>query len=291
MKNDILKLFNVEKLGVLLSDEYSIKGFPYCKNCNTPRFADFIDEQGVRHVVRALCSCQIKKCKEEEELRLKEKRMKNFRERQKLSMIGERYLNASFKNSILTKNNTEVYKRCINYVKNADRVLSENIGLYIYGDNSSGKTHLTACMCNELISNGFTCVYTSLPKILSEIQKSFSINNGLGQADIINMLSNKQFVFIDDLGKEFLGKSTNKSQSSFAEKVLLEILNARDNNKLPTIFSSNYTIKYFAENFNLDKAIMERINVMATRVLKLDGDNFREKALIEKDKIAKELGI
>ena len=73
--------------------------------------------------------------------------------------------------------------------------------------------------------------------------------------------------------------------------MLLEVLNARYNNGRPTIFSSNYSIQELAESFSLDAAIIERINEMSTRVIKLEGDNFRDKALKEKSDIAKKLGI
>ena len=73
--------------------------------------------------------------------------------------------------------------------------------------------------------------------------------------------------------------------------MLLEVLNARYSNGLPTIFTSNYSLDDFATNFKLDKAIIERLNEMATRVIRLEGDNFRMKALEEKNKLAKSLGI
>lgn len=41
----------------------------------------------------------------------------------------------------------------------------------------------------------------------------------------------------------------------------------------------------------LDKAIIERINEMATRVIKLEGDDFRSVVRDEKSDIAKKLGI
>lgn len=42
---------------------------------------------------------------------------------------------------------------------------------------------------------------------------------------------------------------------------------------------------------NLDKAIVERINEMATRVIKLEGDDFRKAGREAKSEIAKGLGI
>ena len=72
---------------------------------------------------------------------------------------------------------------------------------------------------------------------------------------------------------------------------MFEILNARYNAKKPTIFSSNYSIGELMSVLGLDKAIVERINEMSTRVLKLEGDDFRQHSRTEKSELAKSLGI
>lgn len=284
---NITKMFNAKPLGEPKEDEYEIEGLPYCSKCNTPRFVKLRNNDGSDFITRCLCKCQA----EERDANLLEKEQQklkdNFRERQKISMMGEKYLDARFDTAVRTDSNQKIYSSCENYVKNASQVLTNNIGIYIYGNNSSGKTYLTACMCNALVEKGYTCVFTSMPKIISEIQKSYNNNAALSQAEVVEMLSRKQFLFIDDLGKEFIGQN----KSAFAEKVLLEVLNTRYNNGLPTIFSSNFSLTDFIEKLDVDKAISERVNEMSTRVFRLEGDNFRNEALKDKTKIAKSLGI
>lgn len=273
------------RLGELGADEFEKDNRPFCKKCGGARYF----EQD-KFLVRALCECQAKANAEAEAEARRLENLRRFKENQKLSMLGERYLEARFDNAVRTANNKEIYAKSINYVKNADKVLRNNLGLYIYGDNSSGKTYLTACMCNALIENGYSVIYTSLPVILAEIQGSYNAS-GLGQSEIIKRLQVAQFVFIDDLGKEFLGREYNNTASKFAEKVLLEVINARYNNGKPTIFSSNYSLKALADLFNLDKAILERINEMSARVWHLTGDNFRNSQLKDKSKTAELLGF
>lgn len=276
----------------LKEDEYlDDKGFPYCKKCKTPRFYKFDFDNGEVEIVSGRCKCQQE---ELEEMRKQEERIKNlerFKEAQKCSELGKKYLDARFETATITEHNKEAYSKCVNYAKNANEIIKENIGLYVYGDNSSGKSYLLACLCNELVAQGYSCIYTSVPRMLAEIQRSYVDNSAMGQAKIVNMLEFKTFVFIDDLGKEFLGRENNAGAAKFAEKILLEVLNARYNNGKPTIFSSNYSISELAEAFSLDKAIIERINEMSTRVIKLEGDNFRDMALKEKSDIAKKLGV
>ena len=171
-----------------------------------------------------------------------------------------------------------------------EKGLENNIGLYIYGDNSSGKTFLLACICNELVWKGYSCIYTNLASILNEIRASYD-KNGMGECAILNHLQYYNFAFIDDLGKEFLGREYNAASSKWAEEKFFEVLNARYNAQKPTIFSSNYSISELASVLGLDKAIIERINEMATRVIKLEGDDFRSIVRDEKSDIAKKLGI
>ena len=291
MEFELGKVFPNLVFKEVFEDEYTDeKGYPYCKNCKTPRFFQF-ESNGKIILMRGKCKCQSEEIKRREDEEKKRIAIAEFRARQKGSAIGEKYLEARFSTATITKNNKQAYVKCINYSKNAREVLKEGIGLYVYGDNSSGKSHLLACLCNDLVEQGFRCFYTSVPKMIAEIQNSYADDSAMGQARLVNMLSKMHFVFIDDLGKEFLGREYNSSLSKFTEKVLLEVLNAIYNNGNCVIFSSNYSIPELVESFSLDKAIIERINEMATRVIKLEGDDFRDKIRKEKSEIAKKLGI
>lgn len=101
--------------------------------------------------MRGACKCLSDKYKKEKAEKEARRRLEQFNVRKKLSLIGERYKNIMFKDALITDSNKKAYIKCKNYVENADKILENNIGLYIYGDNSSGKTFLTACICNELV--------------------------------------------------------------------------------------------------------------------------------------------
>ena len=271
----------------LKDDEFLKDGLPYCKSCKTKRF--FVSEDN-DFAIRGMCKCQEEAAKQREEAERKRRFIENFNNRKTLSLIGERYKNIRFKDAIITENNKAAYEKLTNYAAKAKEVLENNIGIYIYGDNSSGKTFLTACLCNELVWKGYHCVYTNLASILNEIRKSYDSSN-MGECEILNKLRGYDFAFIDDFGKEFLGREFNVASSKWAEEKLFEILNARYNAEKPTIFSSNYSISQLASILNLDKAIIERINEMSTRVIKLEGDDFRKDVREKKSEFAKELGI
>ena len=272
----------------LFDDEYlGDDGLPHCKNCRTARVYVSDDK---KFMARCMCECQSQAEAEREQERKRQQAIDEFNNRSQLSMIGSRYRNIRFADATITDNNRAVYDKCRNYVNRAKEIRENNIGLYIYGDNSSGKTYLTACVCNELLWRGYRCVYTNLATMLNEIRGSYD-GQGMGECELISRLQAYDFAFIDDLGKEFIGREYNAASSKWAEEKLFEVINARYNAQKPTIFSSNYSIAELASVLSLDKAIIERINEMATRVLKLDGDDFRTAARSDKNDIARRLGV
>lgn len=269
-------------------DEYiGENGLPFCKKCKTPRHWISDDKKAAAHCV---CKCQQEDIRRKQEEETRQKRIDEFNNRSRLSLMGARYKNKRLADAIITDSNRSAYEKCNQYALNHKAVKANNIGLYIYGDNSSGKTFMTACLCNELLWVGYRCIYTNLATILNEIRGSYD-RNGIGEVEILDKLNYYDFAFIDDLGKEFLGREFNAASSKWAEEKFFEVLNARYNAQKPTIFSSNYSIAELASVLGLDKAIVERINEMATRVIKLEGDDFREIVRAEKSDLAKRLGI
>ena len=96
------------------------------------------------------------------------------------------------------------------------------------------------------------------------------------------------FVFLDDFGKEFIGREFNRSASKWTEEKLFEMINVRYNSMRPTVFSSNYAMDELVSKLGLDKAIVERVNEMSTRVIRLEGDDFRTEQLrFQHDKVIK----
>lgn len=262
-------------------------GLPYCRKCRTPKWC-IVGNNDMACPIR--CKCEEDAAKQQEEAIARQKRFDEFYDRQKLSLLGERYKNVMFSKARITDNNRGVYEKCKKYVDEAKEMRVNNIGLYIFGSNSSGKTFLTACICNELLWRGFRCVYTNLANMLQEIQSGYN-GGGMGESELLRRLQSYDFAFIDDLGKEFIGREYNASSSKWAESKLFEIINARYNAQRPTIFTSNYSIGELDDKLTFDAAIVERITEMATVNMELSGDNFRKDARIDKRELAKKFGI
>ena len=214
-------------------------------------------------------------------------RVNEFNNRKRLSLMGARYANVTLANATVTPSNADAIALCKKYLQSCVNMLSHAIGLYFVGDNGTGKTYLTACLCNDLVAKGYYCLYTNLSQMLGEIQNSR--NDYQSENALFAKLQTYDFVFIDDLGKEFLGREYDTSKVKWAEKKLFEIINLRYNASKPTIFSSNYTIAELATVLKLDKAIVDRIFEMSTRIITLKGDDFRVAARKQAEAIATEL--
>lgn len=116
----------------------------------------------------------------------------------------------------------------------AIRAITENIGLYIYGDCGQGKTMLSSVIAIEraqlLKESTFICV----SDLFNELNP-FNSRNGETNAYIRKQqLKNSKCLILDDLGVE--------KPTEFTNTILFEIVNHRYNNNLQTIINSNFSL-------------------------------------------------
>lgn len=259
------------------------KGIMYCKKCNTPKSCIV---EG--HHCPVPCKCEREKQEEAERQKRVEENKRRFFSAQNFSMMGKKYLGARFSLAKITENNKVAYEKLKNYAVYAKEMKEESIGLYIYGDNSSGKSYATACLCNTLLAKGYKCIFTNLATIM---RKLYDKEKEMSFEEIIDRFKNSDFVFLDDVGKEFMGREFDGTKKKGTEELFFQILNAIYNEEIPIIYSSNYSMQELRDVLQMDKAIVERINETATDVILLTGDDFRSMAIEEKQKILKKYGV
>lgn len=266
-------------------DEYLDGGLPHCKKCKGARYTAIQGDNGEIHLFRTLCNCQKvanDKIRAEEE---RQAELAFFKWQQGKAGVPNRYFDASLVNTIIDKTQG-VFISCDNYIKNAKLCFEQNLGLYFYGSNSSGKTYLTVLLCNELIKLGYKCYFTSIAQEISTIQKAF----GSGEDKLSGIISDMQyydFVFFDDIGKESIGDR----KSAYNSRIMYEIINARYNAQKPTIFSSNYSLNDLIAVLGIDRATVERITEMSVKTIKLEDKNYRKEIRAQKQDFLKKIGI
>lgn len=147
----------------------------------------------------------------------------------------------------------------------AHDVIADNRNAFMYGSAGTGKTHLLVGILkniNELSSNK-RCLFVSVPKLLSNIKKSFNDPTELkGEAYYMKLLSDADVLGLDDIGAE-LSMNTNKQATDFTINTLYNVLNAREGKS--TLFTSNLTIEQLSTI--MDERIISRIK---TNVIYMD---------------------
>lgn len=266
------KPFDIKDFGGLQDDEYIKDEVIYCKKCNTARL--FVNEN---FRVRCLCKCQGEARDNEEKERKEQERLKEIEKIQSASLIGDRYKGVTFAETETGHNATfdNAYIRCQRYCAVADKVLADGLGIYLYGDKGTGKTHLTACMANDLMQQRKQVLFTNFAEIAKIIKGTFG-HNTESEADYINRIATVDFLFIDDLGTERV-QATNGADLWLQEKIF-DVLNKRYNNRKPTIFTSNYSLAELITERGLHERTADRIAEMSHAIIKVEGATYRLKA-------------
>lgn len=254
-------------------DEYidNSTGLIYCKKCITARQVE-VNILDKRRIVRCICKCQKRKIELEEiERKETEDRLK-IAKLKASSLLGERYRNITFESTETGHNESfdKILVRCKNYCNVSKEVKEKGFGIYIYGGSGTGKTHLTACMANELIKKQHQVLFTNFFEIGKLIKSTF---NGKGnEIEQINRIAEVDFLFIDDIGTE---RVLNRGEDTWMQEKIFEVLNKRYNKKKSTIFTSNYSIKELIEERGMMTKTVDRIVEMSNLIAKVEGNSYR----------------
>lgn len=257
-------------------EEYIKDGDIYCKECDTPRTCF-----GFTQKVRCLCECQTKKLAEQRELEQRADRLRQLEKLKVASLLGERYKNVTFgKTDLSNPDFAKVADRARNYCVAAGKVLAQGVGIYLYGAKGTGKTHLTACIANELMSNYYSVLYTNFAEISKSIRATYG-NRGESEQAFIDKIATIDFLFIDDFGTESVSRD---GDDLWLQEKIFEVVNKRYNANKPIIFTSNYSLAEMVKNRGLADKTVDRISEMC-EIIKLDGKSYRLKAKEQREKL------
>lgn len=248
-------------------------GLPHCKVCG-----DLLVTEEVIPVFNkrmpVVCSCFKEREQAEKEQKALQRKLNTVNELRKASLLGEKYKDVTFRTCDMSvdKSFQNTMQRCKKFCEISDEVLVNGYGMYIYGASGVGKTHLTACMCNELISQCRQCLFTNFFEISKMIRSTFNRNSD--SEATIKKISKVDFLFLDDLGTERLKKG---NEDMWLQEQVYDIINARYNNRKPTIFTSNYSLNELITERGMMEKTVDRILEMSTAIIKVTGQSYRQK--------------
>ena len=220
-------------------DYYDDEGFLVCGNCHTRRQVEvnmpdlkavpFDPKKKVRVKMPVSCRCRAERRKQEEQMLMQDREMREAQALKQQSLMDERLRDISFDGFQQTKDNAYNLKLCLRYAKHFDEMLAKNQGLLFYGGVGTGKTFAAACIANHLLNRGVPVMMTSLVKLLELIQGGEE-----KESDIIARMNSAKLVIFDDLGAE--------RNTDYALEKIYNIIDSRYRRKLPMLLTTNLTI-------------------------------------------------
>lgn len=101
--------------------------------------------------------------------------------------------------------------------------------LLLYGAIGSGKTHLAAAVCHELVGRGFLVVFQDVPTLLDHLRATHRKGSTVHHDDLFASIRDAEVLVLDDLGTE--------RETTFGGEELFKLLNHR--RTLPTVVTTN----------------------------------------------------
>lgn len=131
-----------------------------------------------------------------------------------------------------------IKNKCLEFINNFDNPETHN--LFFTGNTGLGKTFMSNCIAERLISNGKTVIYQTAPVLLDTIiDAKMSKSKTQDQIDFIKNILEADFLIIDDLGTECM--------NSLKITELFNIINTRllnlDSKVTKTLISTNLSLE------------------------------------------------
>jgi len=234
---------------------------------------------GVHYSFRVMCKCIQEKEEQEQKKQEQLEKMRKIESLKKLSLLGSRYKNVTFESSKTGVNSSfdTAFKRCKKYCEIHEETIENGYGIYLFGDKGVGKTHLTACMANDLMSKCIPVLFTNLFEISKAVKSTFNRESSQTEQNLIDKFSSVEVLFFDDLGTEVFSKNSGET---WLQGLLFDLINKRYNNQKATIFSSNYSLNSLINERGIAEKTVDRISEMTNgAVMKITGKSLRNEPI------------
>lgn len=189
--------------------------------------------------------------------------------RENFDTFSTKYYDKEFVDPLLGctpyENIQSVLNECKKFVDNFD---IEYKNLYIYGEAGVGKTFLSNCIADKLISSGHSVIYLSSIKLFDMLSAEKFHKSAEDTADDLGLSSylyDCDLLIIDDLGTELV--------NSFTTSELFNCINERNILRKSTIISSNLSLGQIKDIYA--ERIFSRLTTFT--MLKVIGDDIRLK--------------
>ena len=257
-------MIDIEKLSASVprnDDEYLAEdGLIHCRKCGEQLETIITIPWAGDKKVRCICSCTIK----EKEAAREQERQEDRERNRRICFSGSTMAKKKFGNS----EHTEYINIAKKYAEHFEEMREKGKGIIFYGTVGTGKSHLAACIANEVIDKDFTALMTNFATVINILQSSFD-----GRQRYIDSLNRFDLLVIDDLGTE--------RQSEYMQEQVFNIIDSRYRSGLPFIITTNLPPEELKKTTDIGNGriydrILERCHPVA-----IQGQSYRRQKLKE----------
>lgn len=167
-------------------------------------------------------------------------------------------------------NDAEALEQVKKYLKNSDKVAKDGLGIYLWGSNGTGKSHLMNCSFKELVEKRHKVRIYSMDEIVDKFTSSWYSDEDKKELD--NVLRNIDFLGIDEFGKNVDKDGNPIYLPDLVKRVMESVIRFRVQMQRPIWFASNTDPKFVKDVFSEDIASLLREAVVPICVR---GDDYR----------------
>lgn len=253
-------------------DYFDAEGLLVCGKCNTRKQKRIVIGDTVMTPM-CLCRCQSEKLADEERERIKKDRAMALRWIKDTGFSARDTGEWIFANS--DGQNAGVEKTARKYCDNFSDMKKDGMGLLFHGPVGTGKTFIAGCIANELEERGWTCFYTSIPRLCSVMMDMRD-----GRQKYIDDLNRFDLLVLDDLGAE--------RDTEYMGEFVQSVIDARYRAKLPLIATTNLTESELQNPADVrKKRLYSRVMQMCVPVMVKGEDRRKGKMKENRDAFAK----
>ena len=158
-----------------------------------------------------------------------------------------------------------------------DFVTIDGRGLLFVGPVGVGKTHLAVAILRELIDRyQLTGLFYQFGALLRRIQDSYNPISQTSEMTVLQPVFEADVLVLDELGAS--------KPTDWVRDTMMQIINARYNDKRMTIFTTNYSDKRKSEK-DTTESLEERIGVALrsrlyemSRTVEIEGEDYRKQS-------------
>ena len=142
-----------------------------------------------------------------------------------------------------------------------------NIASFIFsGKPGTGKNHLAAAICNELLLRGKSVLIITVADIMSAMKDTFR-NSGTSEEQLLNDLSNVDLLVIDEIGVQ--------TESKYEKVIINQIVDRRSSSKRPTGMLTNSNMEEMTKL--LGERVMDRMRLGNSLWVIFNWDSYRSR--------------